>query len=120
MTDAQDEYERKFDAATQEMREIGIARYSSVPPLIRLLRTCGLMPRPPLYERFWRTVFVQGTVFGLGFGLVMYLLVWRPEGIAALVAIQTSALSGAMFGLGMALYYRWVKSRHSLTDWDTL
>ncbi|MEL7253810.1 MAG: DUF6404 family protein [Pseudomonadota bacterium] len=118
MTDAADDYDRRFDAALQEMHEKGLSRSITLPILV--LRKLGKRPRPPHYDRFWRNALVQGGFFGPIFGGFTYLLVWREDGMTPAEAFMMTVLSGVLFGLAMALYSRWVKSHHSLTDWDKL
>ncbi|MEM7732705.1 MAG: DUF6404 family protein [Pseudomonadota bacterium] len=118
MTDAQNDYDRRFDAAVQEMHEKGLSQ--SIPLPVLLLRRLGKRPRPPHYDRFWRAALVQGGFFGPVFGFFMYLLVWRNDGMPPAAALLIAVLSGVLFGVTMALYYRWVKSHHTLTDWNKL
>ncbi|MEM6587227.1 MAG: DUF6404 family protein [Pseudomonadota bacterium] len=118
MTNSQRDYDRKFEAALQEMHEKGLAQ--SIPLPVLFLRKLGNQPRLPHYDRFWRAALVQGGFFGPLFGSFMYVLVWRDDGMTPAAAIFLTVLSVVLFGLTMALYYQWVKSRHKLTEWDTL
>lgn len=118
MTDAQSEYTRKFGAAMEEMHSKGLAQ--SLPLPILLLRKLGKRPLPPHYDRFWRAALVQGGFFGPFFGAFMYLFAWRNDGMSAAGAIMMSLLAGLFFGVSMSAYYRLMRSRYALTDWDKL
>ena len=67
-----DEYERKFQAALDEMKAAGIGRGNAYPPGLRLLRSIGLKPRPAYYLPFIK-VALPNAIFS---GVVWELMMW--------------------------------------------
>lgn len=58
--------------------------------------------------------------FSVGYGLLMYFMVWRPQGMSPLFACAVSLIAGVLFGLTMALFHLWRRSANKLPDWKDL
>jgi membrane associated rhomboid family serine protease len=116
MTDA---FRDRMLAITRELREQGVGAYTSAPPLFRVAWRLGLRIRPPLYQPFGKLAFGAGAWFTIAWGLVMWLTLWRTEGVKASNALVAAALTGAIFGLSMGAYYRWKASRLRLPTLDS-
>jgi len=115
-----DEYERRFEAAAEELNSTGIWKLNAVPPYTRFLQKIGLAPRPPHYLNFWRVVVGMGVWYACAWGLMMYVWQWRDQGMHIGVVVFLAVIGGAFFGLLMAAYYRKGQRKHNLTSWDDL
>jgi len=93
---------------------------NALPPYFRILRKLGATPRPPHYLGFWRAVVATGLWFGAGWTVMMYLLIWRSQGIPLAVMGLIAPLVGLFFGLCMATYYAKGRKKHGLTPWQDL
>jgi hypothetical protein len=91
----------------EELAAQGVGRSTAAPPVYRLAWRLGLRIPPPLYQSFGARSLGTGTGFALSYGLVMWNLVWRPDGQTPMHAIVLSLIAGALFGLFMGLFYRW-------------
>jgi membrane associated rhomboid family serine protease len=116
-----DEYERKFQAALDEMKAAGIGRGNAYPPGLRLLRGVGLKPRPAYYVPFIKVALPHAIFSGVVWGLMMWFWwgrrgQWSPLSDIAIFAL----LAGALSGLFMAIWVARTKKRHKLSDWQSL
>jgi membrane associated rhomboid family serine protease len=91
----------------EELAAQGVGRSTSAPPAYRLAWRLGLRVRPPLYQSFAALVVGMGALFGVLWGLFMWVIFWRPDGHSPTSAIVTALVTGALFGLLIALFYRW-------------
>jgi multisubunit Na+/H+ antiporter MnhG subunit len=57
-------------------------------------------------------------VFGVLFGVFMYFWQWRSMGMSIRVTIVAAAVTGALFGVLLAAYYKWSAHRLKLPDWE--
>ena len=113
-----DEYERKFQAALDEMKAAGIWRGNAYPPGLRLLRSVGLKPRPAYYLPFIKVALPNAIFFSVVWGLIMWFWEWRGQGTP--LSPISALLFGALSGLFMALWVARTKKRHKLSDWQSL
>lgn len=116
----EDDYTRRLSAAMAELEASGIKRANFAPPLFRVARAIGLRPRPPHYMSFARAALLAGPAFGLLWGLLMWGVAWQGSGMPVGFAVLASLLSGAIFGVAMAGYYRWAASEAGLSRWQDL
>ena len=61
-----------------------------------------------------------GSFFAVGWGLIMWLLVWNSTGLSVLAGIGAPLLAGLTFGLIMACYYSFSAKRKKLSRWEEL
>jgi hypothetical protein len=80
----------------------------------------GLTDRPPHYRPFWRNALWSGAYFASLWGVAMWLLLWRGEGMPWGLAVGRTVFAGAFFGLWMAAYYHRSARRHGLSRWEDL
>ncbi|MEE2944081.1 MAG: DUF6404 family protein [Pseudomonadota bacterium] len=113
-------YDRKFQAAIREMKEVGIWKSNANPPLLRLFRRFGLKVRPPHYGSLMKNGFIMGIWFAGVWGLLMWFLWWRADGKSFAEAALTSATAGVLFGVGMTAYYAFSRKKHHLSAWEEL
>lgn len=111
-------FEEKREAATRLLASKGIWRASYAPTLVTWLWRLGLKVPPPHFAGFFEIFALAGGVFGVAWGLVMWLLVWSKTGFGPLGAAGVSAAVGLLFGLGMAIYYRSSARKHGIPAWD--
>ena len=115
-----DEYERKFQAALDEMKAAGIWRSNAYPPGLRLVRSIGLKPRPAYYLPFIKVALPNAIFFSVVYGLMMWFWEWRGQGTPLSDIAISPLLVGALPGLFMALWVTRTKKRHKLSDWQSL
>ena len=68
------EYQRKLNAAFDELSKMGVRKSKYDPPIPRLLRRIGLHLRLPYYNTFSGNVISQGMAFVIIFGLLKFLM----------------------------------------------
>lgn len=115
-----DEYEKKFQAAENELRKTGIWRSNAIPPYVRLERRLGFKPRPPHYLSFGRAAINMGVWFAFSWGTLMYLLLWRHQDMPIWMVLVIASFGGLMSGIFMASYYEFGRRAHKLSKWADL
>ncbi|MEJ0229466.1 DUF6404 family protein (plasmid) [Klebsiella michiganensis] len=111
--------ERKQKAlAIMASRKMWKSNYA--PPLIRLLWWLGVKFPPLPFASFWQVFSLMTGGFSVGYGLLMYFMVWRPQGMSPLFACAVSLIAGVLFGLTMALFHLWRRRANKLPDWQDL
>lgn len=115
-----DKYHDRYAAAVAEMRRAGIWAWNGEPPYVRAARLFGWQPRPPYYQSFWQVLFSHLAYFSFVWGVIMYLIQWRHTGQPLIADCIAALFAGLFFGLGMATWYRRVRKRAQLTQWEDL
>lgn len=111
---------------SKKSRALGILRAKGIkgdwlsPLPHRLLWKAGLTFIPPCFARFSSNVLIFGLFYSLLWGVVMWFMFWQRQEMGIVVAVLTALLAGALFGLFMALLYRWYRKRHALPHWHQL
>lgn len=108
----------KIAAMRQHMLVAGVTPSTWAPPLWRLLWRFGVQLPPPLFIGFWPALLGMGSFFGVFWGLFMWLLLWRSQQMPVLVCVSAAFISGSLFGLFMAAYYRHLARKHRLPAWS--
>ena len=114
------DYERKYNAAKNELLEKGIEPNQVDTWPIRLMRRVGLRPRNPWYVSFKQWAWVNGILFGVGFFLLSWLLngenhIFQP--------LLSAVIAAPLYGLAMAWFFTSMqkgKLKTGLTDWNAL
>ncbi|OVF85786.1 hypothetical protein B5L83_07825 [Klebsiella pneumoniae] len=88
--------------------------------MIRLLWRLGINIPPLPFAPFWQVFGVMAGSFSVGYGLWMYWMVWRAQGMPPLFACKISLIAGVLFGLTMALFHLWRRKVNKLPDWKDL
>jgi hypothetical protein len=104
--------------AIMDRRKMWKSNYA--PPLIRLLWRLGVKIPPVPFASFWQVFGLMAAFFSVGYGLLMYLMVWHAQGMSPLFACALSLVSGVFFGLIMALFHLWRKKVNKLPEWKDL
>lgn len=120
MTLPAEEYARRLKAAEGEIHAAGIWPSNAMPPLFRLMRKLGMQVRPPHYLPFVRAAITSGAFFGVVWGAIMYVTVWRAQGAPASVYIPSSLIAAGLFGVMMAACYQYGRKKHGFSNWDDL
>ena len=107
-------------AALKLLAATDISRGSYEPTIFRLLWRLGINVPPPHFASFWRNALFAGSFFAVGWGLLMWLLLWSRQGMAFSAATATAAGAGLFFGLAMASYYAYGKRKYRLPSWQEL
>lgn len=110
--------EQKIDAYRAWMLTQQVRPGTSTPPLWRLLWKLGVPLAPPHFLGFFPLLLVCGTFFGPIWGLTMYLLVWRNQGMPLQNVFGATLLAGLLFGLAMAWVYRRKARQLKLPSWQ--
>lgn len=105
---------------TIEPRTPNMFKCNYAPPLIRFLWWLGVNIPPLPFASFWQVFGLMAGSFSIMYGLLMYLMVWRPQGMSPLFACAVSLITSVLFGLTMALFYLWLRRVHKLPDWQDL
>lgn len=113
-------FEAQRDQALAILAGTGIWRSNYAPPALHLLWRLGLQVPPPHFARFGTTVLTLGVSFATLWGLLMWIFVWSRQSLAPLAALVAALVAGAMFGLLMAAYYAYGRSKYKLPDWRSL
>lgn len=99
------------------MAILGVSKSTAAPPAWRVLWRFGVQVPPPLFCPFAPTALVLGVAFGLLWGLLMGAILWsRQDTPIALMAVG-ALFAGALFGLAMTSYFRYLARRHGLPPW---
>jgi len=104
----------KLQAMQARMAELGIAPSTAAPPLWKLLWRMGVEVPPPLFMGFWSVALLMGGFFGVGWGILMWFMMWSRQGMAGWVALVAAVVAGVLFGLAMAAYFRHLARKHGL------
>jgi Family of unknown function (DUF6404) len=110
----------------KELAEKGVNPFSVAPPAFQFLWAHGWNVPPPYFIPFWPLAVFSGAIFGLGFGVASWLVIFIRESALSLswtappLGIMTLVLiSGVPFGLIFAGYYRYAASNLGLpTKWS--
>jgi hypothetical protein len=102
----------------EALRERGVGQYTTAPPHYRLLWRLGWETPPPMFQRFLPQFIASGTYFAVTWGPLMWLFQWRYQDISVADAMITSVGTGAIFGLAMAIYFRWKARNFGLPEWE--
>lgn len=113
-------FEAKKQAAIAELENSKIWRSNYEPPFLLFMWWLGKETRPPHYNSFMRNALSLGSFFAVGWGLIMWLLVWNSTGLSVLAGIGAPLLAGLTFGLIMACYYSFSAKRKKLSRWEEL
>lgn len=114
------EFEARKQKALAIMADRRMWKSNYAPPLVRLLWRLGIKIPPLPFMSFWRLFVVMAVPFSIGYGLLMYLMVWRTQGMSPYSACVLSLLAGVFFGIFMALFHLWRKKANGLPEWKDL
>jgi len=110
----------KRTAALNVLAATGMWRSSYAPPGIRLLWRLGFDVPPPHFVSFRKAAIVTGTGFAIGFGLAMWAIEPTHPDRSLSSNLIRIAISAAIFGYAMALYYADGRRRYDLPSWESL
>lgn len=113
-------FEAKKQAALAELENSKIWRPNYEPPFLLFMWWLGKKTRPPHYNSFMRNALSFGSLFAIGWGLIMWFFVWNSTALSFPATIAVSLLAGVLFGLFMACYYRISARRNHLSHWREL
>jgi|JI8StandDraft_2_1071088.scaffolds.fasta_scaffold280417_1 hypothetical protein len=109
----------KIDHYKQRMAANGISPGTAFPPAWRVLWRLGVEVPPPPFVGFVPLALITGVVFGVLFGLAIWLFAVTGIIETSPASIPARAgLAAALFGLFMAAYYRRLARKHSLGSWE--
>lgn len=88
------------------------------PPIDFFLQKLGCRIPPIVFWSFGAAASVLGINFGIIWGVLMYLMVWKKEQAPISEVFAFSIFTGAMFGLLMAWLYSRLRQKNNLPSWD--
>lgn len=110
-------HQEKLKETYRHMSLLGVSESTAAPSAWRLLWRLGVEVLPPLFIPSAPGALATGGV-GLFWGLLMWALFWSRQGMPA-AAMAVSALgAGALFGLIMGTYWRYLARKHGLPKWS--
>jgi len=92
----------------------------SAPPLYRLFWRLGWGVAPPILTGFVGNVLTTGAWFAVGWGVAMWLMLWRNTGLTVVGMVTIAVIAGLAFGVLMALMLRYQRQRLGLPLWKDL
>lgn len=114
------EFERKKSAALLVLVEKGIFKKSCWPWQLRALWALGLKNKPPLFASFFSNAILLGVQWGVMYGIFMWFLLWKSQGVPIEKAVGLSALGGLLFGLSMAGVFYFQARKKQFPRWESL
>ena len=114
------DYQRRYEAAAQELRTAGVWQSNALPPCTRLLPWVGLKPIPPHYIPLWRSFLSNALSFTLLFAFVSLSGGDIPGGRTLAGFLLLAGVIGSVFGLVLVCYYAVSRKRHALSRWSEL
>lgn len=104
----------------EDLEKRGVGRWTSAPPLFRLLWHFGSRARPPLFPPWVRLVLLYGVPYGVFMSMLTFWVMPRPAGeMALLLVLVGGPLMGAGFGVGQAIAFRYRASKLGLPPWES-
>jgi hypothetical protein len=106
-------HRQKVDHLIAKLGQKGVGFYTVAPPIFRLLWVLGLEVPPSFFLGSRQLALVMGTTFGVLFGLFWGVVIWLwqwqreiPAGVAVQITVCAAVFAGLLFGLVMARTYR--------------
>ncbi len=112
------DHREKVDHLLDDLGRKGVSRFTTAPPIYRLLWQLGIEVPPPHFIGFWPLALGMGLFFAVTWGLLMWLLLWRTQNMPLVIGFASSVLAGFGFGVVMAAYYRWRARKLALPRWE--
>ncbi|WP_321449855.1 DUF6404 family protein [uncultured Cohaesibacter sp.] len=113
-------FDERYTLAIAELKRTPIVEGNYAPPLHRFLRGRGVRIKPPHYNSIGMNIVTTGAPFAILWGAIMWFILWQSQKLTPVMAIGAALVAGTIFGLFMALYYRWSFKQNALTKWDKL
>ena len=111
-------HHQKIALLLEDLTSRGIGEKTIVPPLFSLAWKLGFQIPPPHFLGFGALALIMGTFFGVIWGVVMWLSIWRHQGLPIGGAVFASFVAGVLFGSVMAIYYRRKARKLCLPSWS--
>ncbi len=108
----------KLESYKQHMAANGVGESTAFPPAWNMLWSIGVKIPPPPFLGFVPLALISGGLFGPMFGVGAWFL--GNRGVREMPvneALWVALITGAVFGLIMAAYYRHLARKHRLGSW---
>ncbi len=112
------DFNDKIVKMEQELHEKGIKKSTFAPIGYRMMWSLGIKITPPLFTSFISNFLFTGIQFGFFWGILMYFFQWRNLERSFLSMFVTSLAAGILFGLFISFYYRYLRKKYNLPEWD--
>lgn len=110
-------HSEKLGKMQKHLAELGISPSTTAPPIWKLFWRLGVDIPPPLFMGFWPSALFMGSFFGVFWDLFMWLFLWSRQGMLIWLVLGAAAFAGVLFGLCMAIYFRYLARKHNLPSW---
>ena len=107
-------------AALNLLAATGMRRSNYAPPGVRLLWFLGVDAPPPHFARFANIALAMASVFGVTYGLLLWLIEGRAQFTPMPFALLRVVVPGLLYGLAMAQYYAYGRHKYRLPSWSDL
>ncbi|NOH99388.1 DUF6404 family protein [Vibrio sp. 99-70-13A1] len=111
-------FEKQLDAAHNELEEKGVWKSNFNPPIIKLLRLLGFKFPPPYYQKFLINLFFTSMFFGVGFGVISWLMTGQFLDKTVVQTLIEAGIGGLVFGFLMSTFYYVRRKQLGLTVWE--
>jgi predicted Zn finger-like uncharacterized protein len=111
-------HKEKVAYMIKDLKRRGVGPSTSAPPVFRLLWALGVKVPPPLFLGFLPTLLIVGSVAGVLWGGMMWVLQWRGMDMPMWLAVAGAAAFGLLFGSTMGFYVRWKAKKLGLPPWS--
>lgn len=107
----------KRAAALDLLAATGMRTNTYAPPFVRMLWWIGIDIPPPHFAGFLTNAILTGLPFSVVWGMLMWVVMWKAQGMPYLFATIGAILTGIIYGCAMAGYYAWGKHKYQLPTW---
>lgn len=112
-------HQEKLEIMYRHMALLGVPKSTAAPPAWRILWRLGVGVPPPLFASFIPCALAMGAGFALLWGLLMWVILWGRQGMLLGMSAAAALTAGALFGLIMGAYFRYLARKHRLPSWES-
>jgi general stress protein CsbA len=111
-------HREKVALLVADLKAKGVNRYTTAPPLFRLVWSFGFELSPPFYISFFPIMLFAASWFGTWMGVCTWLIFMRRRRSLTLTGfLLPIGVASLLFGFYVALYYRWKAKQLNLPEW---
>ena len=88
--------------------------------MVRAMAMVPFLLLKPLFASFLSNAILLGVQWGVMYGIFMWFLVWKSQGVLIEKAVVLSSLGGLLFGFSMAVVCYFQARKKQLPSWESL